>query len=97
MSHFLEIIRVIIILFGGFFVMGYVEREIFQLVGVNIDSFGVWLLTACSNFIFLFILYRNKLQFSGWYAGKHRVRISKKATITLSLIAVCLLLLTPLF
>lgn len=31
----------------------------------------------------LFVLYRNKLQFSGWYKGKGRERLSKAATIIL--------------
>ncbi|USG64901.1 hypothetical protein NDK47_22695 [Brevibacillus ruminantium] len=96
MSKLLEYIRTIIILCIGFSVLGYIENEISISIGIiDINSFKVWLLTGISNFLFLFVLYRNKLQFSGWYSGEQNVRLSRKTTTILILVATALLFTTP--
>jgi len=42
-------------------------------------------------YVILFVLYRNKFQFSGWYKGEGVKKLPKPATITLVSIAVLLL------
>lgn len=42
--------------------------------------------------ILLFVLYRNKLQFSGWYKGKGKVKLPKSLSIVLILISIILLI-----
>ena len=45
-------------------------------------------------FILLFILYRNKIQFSGWYTGEKRKKLSKNVSRTLILLSI-ILIITP--
>ncbi|WP_245988056.1 hypothetical protein [Cohnella lupini] len=74
----LELLRIIVIvaLLGGF--LGYLIRTIYSEIGINIDKHG-W--TALFGiFILLFVLYRNKMQFSGWYKGKGREKLPRGAT-----------------
>ena len=40
--------------------------------------------------ILLFVLYRNKLQFSGWYKGKDRQKLTKKISSSLIFISIIL-------
>ena len=45
--------------------------------------------------MFIFVLYRNKLQFSGWYKGEGKEKLSKTVSQTLITISVILLLFPP--
>ena len=46
-------------------------------------------------FILIFVLYRNKLQFSGWYKGEGKEKLSKKASQTLITSSFFFILLPP--
>jgi|SRR5690625_2897984 len=44
-------------------------------------------------FVLLFVLYRNKWQFTGWNKGKDRKKLPKKVSITLISISIILIIL----
>lgn len=91
MRPLLELLRLIIIfvLLGG--VGWMVIRNIYTVNEATADYmwFGV---TAI--LLLLFVLYRNKLQFSGWYKGKNKEKLPKAVSLTLTLLSL-LLFITP--
>lgn len=93
MRVLLELIR-IVLLFAivGTILVGLLAN-IYLEMGVNTEKYG-WLgFTAV--FILMFILYRNKWQFSGWYKGKGREKLPKKVSQILIFSSICLLLSPP--
>jgi len=73
---------------------GAVQR-IYTTLQTKLDQDIGWF-PGIAIYIILFILYRNKLQFSGFYEGPHQKVLPKK--VTLVLIACSLLLfLLPIF
>lgn len=93
MRVLLELVR-IILLFGF---LGSLLRMLFtfiyEFLGVNIAN-KEWMVSL-SIFILLFVLYRNRWQFSGWYKGKGREKLPKIVTNVLVSGASLLLILVP--
>lgn len=91
MKVIIEILRIILILFllGGF--SWIVLTAMYTKYGV-IDDYQ-WI-GAIGIYVFLFVLYRNKLQFSGWYKGEGRVKLSKKISYIIISLG-CILISTP--
>lgn len=87
MRTILELIRVILLLglLGalGWFIVGNVYR-------INEVTEAYSWLGAIAILILLFVLYRNKLQFSGFYKGEGRMKLSKTVTRTLVLSSILL-------
>ncbi|MEH7609842.1 hypothetical protein [Gottfriedia acidiceleris] len=77
----LEMIRIIVIfgILGALF--STVLSEIYMGIGVNLSNSGWW--SSFGILLLIFVLYRNKIQFSGWYNGKGKVKLSNKVTILL--------------
>ncbi len=97
MRVILEFIRVIVILLilGG--LIGAFVKLIYASFGINVDNTnGAWLV-GISILILIFVLYKNKLQFSGFYKGAGKVKLSKKVGISLILWSVIMLILAPFF
>ncbi|MBD8028340.1 hypothetical protein H9636_16985 [Ureibacillus sp. Re31] len=89
MKILLELLRIIIILvlLGG---LGWtIIGEIYK-TNETTESYS-WL-GGIAILLLLFVLYRNKLQFSGWYKGKDRVKLPKSVTLTLILSSLFLLI-----
>ncbi|MDI2588694.1 hypothetical protein OR571_16685 [Psychrobacillus sp. NEAU-3TGS] len=63
----LELIRVLIIMAIVVGILGYFG-EVYVKIGTDIDRYS-WM-TYIAFPILIFVLYRNKLQFSGWNKGK---------------------------
>ncbi|WP_286133578.1 MULTISPECIES: hypothetical protein [unclassified Bacillus (in: firmicutes)] len=74
-------IRIIVIfgILGALF--STVLSEIYMGIGVNLSNSGWW--SSFGILLLIFVLYRNKIQFSGWYNGKGKVKLSNKVTILL--------------
>lgn len=89
----LEFIRIILIfiLLGG--VLSHILQNMYLAIGSNTGKYS-WL-GFIAVLILFFVLYRNKLQFSGWYRGKGREKLPKRATQLLVLSAVVLIILPP--
>ncbi|WP_419883018.1 hypothetical protein ACN6MY_05095 [Peribacillus sp. B-H-3] len=76
MRVLLELLRIIIIfLFGGGLLYALLNA-FYSVLGAD-RQYDVWFLGA-AIFIFLFVLYRNKLQFTGWASGYSARKLSKK-------------------
>ncbi|MFD1361569.1 hypothetical protein [Lentibacillus salinarum] len=80
MRTLLELLRIIIIfaLLGG---LGWMLIENIYTVNEATEAYS-WL-GAIAILLLLFVLYRNKLQFSGWYKGKGKVKLPKSVSYTL--------------
>lgn len=91
----LEFIRVIIIMLilGG--IMGAIIKTIYKGLGITVDGTNGGWLVGLSILILLFVLYRNKFQFSGFYKGNEKVKLSKKATTILILCSILMLFIAP--
>ncbi|MGP4062920.1 hypothetical protein [Halobacillus sp. H74] len=80
MRTLLELLRIILIfgLLGGlcWAIIGNIYT-----VNKAVESYS-WL-GASAILVILFVLYRNKFQFSGWYKGKGRNKLPKKVTLSL--------------
>ncbi|MDQ0353045.1 hypothetical protein J2R98_002906 [Alkalibacillus filiformis] len=71
----LELLRLAAIFFivGG--VLSFMFINIYGVFGIESSTFvGVGVMLV------VFVLYRNRLQFSGWYNGKQRKRLSTSTT-----------------
>ena len=92
----LELFRImaILLIFGA--VLGGLVKLIYtSFLGINVDNtIGGWFI-GFSIIILLFVLYRNKLQFSGFYKGKGMVKLPRKISITLISCSVIMLVIAP--
>jgi|HigsolmetaAR203D_1030402.scaffolds.fasta_scaffold28250_1 hypothetical protein len=91
----LELMRIIIIilLLGPLCVYGL--ATIYSKIGIYDDKYD-WNLLLGALFL-IFVLYRNKLQFSGWYTGKGRQKLSKWATLIFIIVSALFVLSPVLF
>lgn len=88
----LELIRILVIFLVLGSIGGIFLESIYTSIGTDPKYF--WL-GYIGIFILIFVLYRNKLQFSGWYKEKGMKRLPKVISKTLIISAVILLLLPP--
>ncbi|WP_303969694.1 hypothetical protein [Sporosarcina ureae] len=91
----LELIRIAIILLiiGG--LLGGLVNLIYASFGINVDDTnGAWLV-GISILIILFVLYRNKLQFSGFYKGDQKVKLPRIISTILISSSIILLIIAP--
>ncbi|NHM30724.1 hypothetical protein [Neobacillus terrae] len=91
MRVILELIRIILI-------FGFFEGLFYTVLNNMYKSFGVtqyeWF-GYLGTLLLLFIIYRNKWQFTGYYNGKGRVKLPPKVTNFLASFSVLLLILPP--
>ncbi|MGE7602294.1 hypothetical protein ACQKL5_07250 [Peribacillus sp. NPDC097675] len=93
MRILLELIRILLIfgIAGAF--CSSVLANVYQNFGISYNQYGY--LGSVAILILLFVLYRNKLQFSGWYKGK-KEKLPKRVTRALFIFSIVLLSLPPL-
>ncbi|MGG0846872.1 hypothetical protein [Peribacillus simplex] len=90
MRVLLELIRIILIFGIAGSIISIIVNGIYINIGVNMNQYG-WL-GSIAILILLFVWYRNKLQFSGWYSGKGKEKLPKTASrilIMCSLLFLC--------
>ncbi len=89
LSAILETVRVLVITVFFFVLASLVVTAFFEdktninyqaLIENNSYLFFLRCLQALGILGFIYILYRNKYQFSGWYKGKRMQRLSKRTT-----------------
>ncbi|MCK1981608.1 MULTISPECIES: hypothetical protein [Peribacillus] len=88
MRVLLELIRIILI-FG---IAGTIISDIVNGIYINIGVNQYGWLGSIAILLLLFVWYRNKLQFSGWYSGKGKEKLPKTASkilIQCSLFLLC--------
>jgi hypothetical protein len=93
----MELIRIaaIFLVFGA--LIGAIVKGIYMAFGINTDNTNEGMLVGVAIYILLFVLYRNKLQFSGFYKGKGQVKLSKKVSLSLISCSFIMMILAPLF
>ncbi|MFJ7951695.1 hypothetical protein ACIQZG_09220 [Lysinibacillus sp. NPDC096418] len=94
---FFELIRIIgiLILLGG--LMGALVKLLFAIFGINVDNTNGGWIVGISILILIFVLYRNKFQFYGFYKGREIVKLPKKVTDCLVLCSITMLFIAPFF
>ena len=92
MRILLELLRNILIFLisGSFYSMGL--SIVYKSIGVSRFE---WI-GALAVLVVLFVIYRNRWQFKGWYKGEEKVMLSQKTTKLLLSFAALLLILPPL-
>lgn len=86
----LELFRIILILV----ILGALGWAVIENIytGNELTESYSWL-GAIAILILLFVLYRNKLQFSGWYKGKGKAKLPKSVTVILISSSILLIIL----
>ena len=94
---FLELIRItaIFLILGSF--MGALMKLIYASLGINVDNTNGGWIVGLSILTLIFVLYRNRLQFSGFYKGEKRLKLPKTVSIFLVSCSVLMLIFAPLF
>ncbi|MFT9847035.1 hypothetical protein [Aneurinibacillus sp. REN35] len=95
MRFLLELIRVLVLLLllGG--LLGTVLKSMYTAVGVDLSHNEYSWLIGISILLLLLVLYRNMLQFSGWYVGKGRKKLPPRMSLFLVLCSAALLVVVP--
>lgn len=57
--------------------------QLYRNFPTALDWFG-----TIGIFLLIFLLYRNKLQFTGWYRSKKQTALKKEITLTISILGV---------
>lgn len=95
MRIILEFIRVLLILFLSWAIIWAIVSGVYKVIGFDLDNmYGAWI-ASLSVLMLIFVLYRNKLQFSGFYKGKEVVKLSRNMTVSLISLSVLMLFIAP--
>lgn len=93
----LELLRIVAIIFILGSLMGALVNLIYAGMEINVDNTtGGWLV-GVAILIILFVFYRNRLQFSGFYKGKGKEKLSNKISIFLICFSMLMITIAPLF
>ncbi|GIP35423.1 hypothetical protein [Paenibacillus sp. J2TS4] len=84
-----ELLRIIVILVLGAALLWQVELALYDWVNIELVSYA-WVV-GLANVILIFILYRNRLQFNGWYTSARAAKLP--LPVTISALALCAVLL----
>ncbi|MBO7743231.1 hypothetical protein I8J29_03425 [Paenibacillus sp. MWE-103] len=82
-AFLLELARIVVLLFLTLFLLDGLERAVFGTFGEPRPS----LLRGVGNFALFVVLYRNALQFNGWYKSERSRRLGRAWTMGLILMA----------
>ena len=70
-------------------------KLVYASFGINVDNTDGGWLVGIAILISLFVLYRNKLQFSGFYKGEEMVKLPGKVSISLIFCSMMRLVIAP--
>ena len=93
MRIILEILRVMFIFLILMAILGTVFENLYLSIGNGAEKYS-WI-SLIASFILIFVLYRNKYQFSGWYEGEGKEKLPRKVSQILITSSVILILLPP--
>jgi hypothetical protein len=89
-SFILELFRMCVLLVLTLFILGGLERLVYQFIfGQPVYNWSMGL----ANFLIFFILYRNHFQFKGWYKSEKNQKLTILTTRIITVISVGLILL----
>ena len=87
----LEYLRVVLVLIFGTTALMAVEELIYRQFNNSLFNNPMNWMVAIANFLIIFVVYRNKLQFSGWGRSSNGVKLSKVTTRILVALSIVLL------
>ncbi len=91
----LELFRIIAIFFILGAMLGGLVKLVYASLGINVDeTLGAWFVGP-AILILLFVLYRNNLQFSGFYKGEGKVKLPRKVSVFLISCSMIMLVIAP--
>ncbi|TDF98616.1 hypothetical protein [Paenibacillus piri] len=91
LAFFAEFARFIVIFALGLAILGEVEGAIYSMIGVAPGG-NMWWMAGLANVLLLQIVYRNRLQFSGWLKSPANRKLSGRTTMLLASVSLLLLL-----
>ncbi|MGV2619765.1 UNVERIFIED_CONTAM: hypothetical protein N8J90_01200 [Halobacillus marinus] len=94
-SVFLEMIRLLILLFLIAGIGFTAVNGVFRSFGIDVAETPGGTALSLSMLILYFVLYRNKLQFTGYYQGKGRMKLKRPITLLLVSTSIFLIVLAP--
>ncbi|MED4908104.1 hypothetical protein P9761_07680 [Brevibacillus centrosporus] len=72
--------------------MSAVLKQVYLLLGfTGVNGY----LIGIAIFLWLFVMYRNKWQFTGWYKGKGREKLPRQISLALLVFSLVLVILAP--
>lgn len=90
-SFILELLRMFVLLILTLLILGGLERFIYSiLLGTPLYNWSM----GIGNIVLFFILYRNHLQFKGWYKSVKNQRLSTSITRSLAVISLMLIVIS---
>ncbi|MFJ7928861.1 hypothetical protein ACIQYG_11190 [Peribacillus sp. NPDC096622] len=93
----LELLRIVTIIFVIGMIMGFIINSIYAIFGITVENTtGGWIV-GMAIFPLLYVLYKNRLQFSGFYKNGKQVKLSNRTTTILVCFSVLMLTVAPLF
>ncbi|MBO9129879.1 hypothetical protein [Bacillus sp. 165] len=95
MGFSLELIRIVLILIILGRLLSNCITFFYEAIGLHVDSSAYNLIVGAAALLLLFVLYRNKLQFSGWYSGKKKKKLQKPLSLILICCSILLLIAAP--
>ncbi|WP_026476228.1 hypothetical protein [Alkaliphilus transvaalensis] len=93
MLAFIEIIRVLFILIFGTGLLVTLEVWLYGLLDIALLENSLGWMIAFANLIIVFVVYRNNLQFKGWFKSSRSSKLPKLITRTLLVLAMVLIIL----
>ena len=87
-SLILELCRLIILLVLTLYVLNLLERNLTKIITGRTDFY--WSMTIGNIFLF-FVIYRNFLQFNGWYRSEQNIKLNRMTSIMFILISIGLI------
>ncbi|WP_062513201.1 hypothetical protein [Halobacillus sp. KGW1] len=94
-SVFLEMIRLLILLFLIAGIGFTAVNKVFRSFGIDVAETRGGTALSLSMLILYFVLYRNKLQFTGYYQGKGRMNLKRPIILLLVSTSIFLIVLAP--
>ncbi|WP_110926884.1 hypothetical protein [Bacillus massiliglaciei] len=91
----LELVRIAAILFIGGLLLTELIKAFYASFGVDLDYTNGGLLIGIAVLLSLFVLYRNKLQFSGFYKGEGKVKLPRYVSFSLLCCSVLMVVIAP--
>jgi hypothetical protein len=90
----LELFRVVLIVVFLGILISSIITFIYHLIHLSVGGLG-FMFVFLATIIFLFVVYRNKFQFHGFFRGKQLQKLSEKLTLILLVIAFLLIIIAP--
>lgn len=94
MRILLELVRIIAIFIVFGVVSSYLLNKIYSSLSLSLSNIGN-VCVSVSLLLLLFVLYRNKWQFSGFYHGAQRKELPKLVSTSLICSIIVLLIIAP--